>query len=358
MKKTISINIANRSFYIEEEAYNILNEYLQSIKMHYRKADPEGEIIGDIEERLSEIFESRKRLGHEVITLEITKEAMEQMGPLEDIIDETIVGHPTEHCPHHEEGSQEYKSKTQSHQTAEEKETYTQRRKLYKDPNDKWISGFLGGLAKYLDIDPTFIRLIFIILLFTPINGTLILLYIVFAIVIPSARTVSQRLEMEGKAVTPDSIWQKITEESSNITRSFSSRMNDIGSSFKASRDENVTATPTSPEEEKRKKRNNAIYWIISTIAVIGVILSLIYTLSSGFFITSIPWDNLTRYGLFEGRGLLFFLTIAIIAIMTIGILMLILISPIWLLVRSNASTIIKVIGILIWICAISIFIL
>ena len=54
-------------------------------------------------------------------------------------------------------------------------------RKLYKSNTDIKICGVCGGIGEYLNIDPTLIRLIFIILAFTQVG---ILAYVIAALVI------------------------------------------------------------------------------------------------------------------------------------------------------------------------------
>lgn len=56
-------------------------------------------------------------------------------------------------------------------------------KKLYRSRKDKMIGGVAGGLAEYFDIDPTLVRIIFIVTLF--IGGGGFLAYIILWIVIP-----------------------------------------------------------------------------------------------------------------------------------------------------------------------------
>jgi phage shock protein C len=51
-------------------------------------------------------------------------------------------------------------------------------KRLYRSKNEKMIAGVCGGLASYFSIDPTLVRLIFILLLFAPPSGVLIYLII------------------------------------------------------------------------------------------------------------------------------------------------------------------------------------
>ena len=56
-------------------------------------------------------------------------------------------------------------------------------KRLYKSRNDKMLGGVCGGIAEYFDIDPTLVRLGWV--LFCALGGSGILAYIVAAIVIP-----------------------------------------------------------------------------------------------------------------------------------------------------------------------------
>ena len=56
-------------------------------------------------------------------------------------------------------------------------------KKLYKSKTDKKLCGVCGGLAEYLDVDPTIIRLI--VVAATLFAGCGILAYIAAALIIP-----------------------------------------------------------------------------------------------------------------------------------------------------------------------------
>lgn len=56
-------------------------------------------------------------------------------------------------------------------------------KRLYRSKNNCMIAGVCGGLGEYFDIDPTFIRLLWIV--FTLAGGSGILAYIIAWIAIP-----------------------------------------------------------------------------------------------------------------------------------------------------------------------------
>lgn len=57
--------------------------------------------------------------------------------------------------------------------------------KLYRSRDEKWISGVLGGLAEYFGMDVTLLRLAFIALVVLFGLGSLVVAYIVMALVVP-----------------------------------------------------------------------------------------------------------------------------------------------------------------------------
>ena len=63
MDKTININLGGTLFQIDEEAYRILRDYLQSIDQKFRNVQGGNETIEDIELRIAEIFQSQKGSG-------------------------------------------------------------------------------------------------------------------------------------------------------------------------------------------------------------------------------------------------------------------------------------------------------
>ncbi|MBU5556336.1 PspC domain-containing protein, partial [Enterococcus sp. S157_ASV_20] len=67
------------------------------------------------------------------------------------------------------------------------------KRKLTKSPNNVVLTGSLAGIADWLGIDPTIIRVVYVLLSFFSAGFPGILLYIALAVLIPSGRTGSDR---------------------------------------------------------------------------------------------------------------------------------------------------------------------
>ena len=172
MDKTIKINIAGILFQIDENAYRILQNYLQVINNRFRNVHGGNETIEDIESRIAEIFQSQKGLAG-VITKENVESMISIIGKPEDF------GNPGEH-------EEEIPPSSTSH-----------KKRLYRNPDDSIISGVCGGLGAYLNTDPVLFRILFILIAF---SGVGILVYIALWIAVPSAYNESKKREMYGNA--------------------------------------------------------------------------------------------------------------------------------------------------------------
>ena len=157
MKKTLTINIGHSIFNIEEDAYDILNRYLDSIKNYFNKIDNDLEIIKDFELRIAENFSSKVSSSKQCIDLSDVKEVIEIMGSLDDF--------------------KEIYNDTDTENVKEEKKS----NKLFRDSSNRIIAGVCSGIAEYFKIDPIIVRVLFFIAV--PLN---LIVYIIFWIGIPS----------------------------------------------------------------------------------------------------------------------------------------------------------------------------
>ena len=92
------------------------------------------------------------------------------------------------------EAAEEAKEKVEGAEEAEEERTtYTMKRRLTKSKSNKLIFGVCGGLGEYFGIDPTLIRLAFVLLAF--LNGIGIVIYIILAVIMPSESGIEMNKE-------------------------------------------------------------------------------------------------------------------------------------------------------------------
>ena len=156
MKKNISINISGIIFHIEEDGYERLKEYLDSINKYFSTFEDSNEIIADIESRIAEIFLEKLKEDKQVITNEDVIALATTMGSIQDF---QAVEEDAE--PDYEEDTTEYKQANQESFAGD-----TPNKRLYRDNKRKLLGGVASGIANYFSIDPVWIRLGFIVLLF------------------------------------------------------------------------------------------------------------------------------------------------------------------------------------------------
>ena len=187
MKKTLTVNLNNIVFHIDDDAYEMLHTYLSEIADHFKTDEERKEIMNDIEARIGELFNEKLQKNKNVVNLSDVEEIIE------------IMGKPSQYTGEEEEPVTTPK--------AEKKQQKS--RRFYRDPENAILGGIAGGLAAYFNLDVTLIRIILVILVFLGV-GFIIPIYIVVWFVAPAAITASQRLEMQGEDVTVENIKTEI----------------------------------------------------------------------------------------------------------------------------------------------------
>jgi phage shock protein PspC (stress-responsive transcriptional regulator) len=81
-------------------------------------------------------------------------------------------------------------------------------KKLYRNPDKKVISGVAGGIAAYFGADETVVRLMFV--LSVVFFGTGLLLYFILWAIVPEAKTITEKMQMQGEPVTLSNIEHNI----------------------------------------------------------------------------------------------------------------------------------------------------
>jgi phage shock protein PspC (stress-responsive transcriptional regulator) len=71
---------------------------------------------------------------------------------------------------------------------------------MFRDPDDKVFGGVSSGIAAYFGIDVIIVRLLFVVLAL--FGGSGLILYIILWIILPEARTITDKMEMQGEPVT------------------------------------------------------------------------------------------------------------------------------------------------------------
>lgn len=218
MKKTVIINISGIVFHIDEDAFEKLRSYLDSLNHYFGNTSESKEIVTDIEARIAELLQPKITGSKQSISIEDVEEILSILGTPEDIA---------------ASGNSAYEDEASPEPSFTGKRTS---RRLYRDVENSVIGGVCSGLGAYFDIDPVFFRIIFVALIFA--GGVSFIIYPILWIVVPAARTSAQKLEMRGKDVNLSNIEKTVREEFSHIRKNMEkpdsvwNRMGDFFSEF------------------------------------------------------------------------------------------------------------------------------
>ena len=193
MKKTVTINLGGIVFNIDDDACDRLSQYLTDLEKRFPEEE-RAEIIRDIEERMAEL-----------LTFKLQNRNVVEIHDVEEVIE--VIGNPEQFD---DESGENEETQTSSEASPSQTTTTTGKqprrpRKLYRNSNDRVVSGVASGLAVYFDIDPAVIRILFIVLTLISF-GWGILIYLVMLIIMPEAKTKAQFLEMQGVEPTLENI--------------------------------------------------------------------------------------------------------------------------------------------------------
>ncbi|MGM0580230.1 MAG: PspC domain-containing protein, partial [Bacteroidota bacterium] len=266
MKKNISINIGGIIFHIEEDGFDKLKNYLDAINRYFSDFKDSQEIINDIENRIAEIFLSKLKDDKQVIGLEDVNALMVTLGSIEDFkkaeeTDEAFEEKTSESYESQEPtGTKKLYRDTKRyifggvaagiahyfnidvlwirllfilgflglfpfHPTSaiiliayivmwiflpanpdlKEDEKV---KKLYRSQDNKVIGGVARGLAAYFGTDVAVIRILFVLLLIP--GGAGLIIYLVLWFITPTAKTVTEKMQMEGTPITLSNIEKNI----------------------------------------------------------------------------------------------------------------------------------------------------
>lgn len=202
MKKTLTVNLANQVFHIDEDAYLQLKGYLDKIESHFSNSEERKDILSDIETRLAELFGEKITPDKQVINLADVQQITAIMG------DPAEIGGNTE-------------SETGTYTAS----SGSRPKRLYRDPDNRVLGGVCGGFGIYTALDPIIIRIIFLAAFFG--FGVGFLIYIILWIVVPEAITTAQKLEMRGDPVNATNIGKFMQDEFESVKKTFKGKQKD-----------------------------------------------------------------------------------------------------------------------------------
>ncbi len=260
MKKNITINMFGSLYAIDEDAYDLLERYLESMKNFFGTSESGREIVDDIEHRVAELLWQKRESGMEAVSIDDVRDIISRIGNARDIDTE---GDDTSHQATQptdgdtsgasngassgaEDGAT---SDTATQSTAPDDDNHTQedtssymqllkKRRLFRDEQTAVLGGVCGGLAQFFGKGDIILwRLLFVVLGILPyfwdsfivdtIPMCVIGLYIIMWIVVPVPHTAEDRLRMKGEEVTAEAINEELLKESARNASTPSTPRND-----------------------------------------------------------------------------------------------------------------------------------
>ena len=183
MNKVININFQGRILPIEEEAYEMLKQYIASLRTYFANEEGRDEIINDIECRIAELCEDR--LKKETVCI--------AAGDIDLII--SSIGRPADFEA--QDGFEQSTASTSNHSNDGRQQNTHQNtsgnahsnfyrdgngpKRLFRDEQNKVLGGVCSGIANYFVIEPWIVRILWLFLV-----GLNVLIYIILWIAVPS----------------------------------------------------------------------------------------------------------------------------------------------------------------------------
>lgn len=228
MKKNIQINLCGRLYQIDEDAYELLSHYTETLRNYFMKQEGGSEIADDIEQRISELFDEQIAGGSQAITIENVQSIINQIGDLKDIT-EGDGQTPEENSTNNEQK-----------QKAAHLHMMLNKKKYYRDTYHSVLFGVLSGAAHYIGTSANTLRWLFVLLcigwfVFTTLVSVIFggpififfipaafipeVIYFVLGLCIPAATTPEDSLRMKGVPVTPQNLTSEVKKQNVAYTK-------------------------------------------------------------------------------------------------------------------------------------------
>lgn len=170
MERTISASLNGKNFIFEESAYTMMNTYLYQYRLLIRDGNKD-DIMKAVEVTMAQLLTAK--LGNEsIVEVQMVRESIERIGMPDGSRFEYSGNNNSKHGPF-------------------------SGRRFFRSEKNAMIGGVCQGLANFLGIDVSIMRLIFLLAMFFGLSGFWI--YIVLWIAIPSESSEIARRERATK---------------------------------------------------------------------------------------------------------------------------------------------------------------
>ena len=194
MNKVITINLGGTAYQLEEGGYDALRAYLEAAAARLQGNPDRDEILSDVEQAIGEKFRALLNSFKTVVVEKEVASVLAEMGPIED--DTGAAGTAAASAS----GASASPGATEAGGAPGSRGAPGTAKRLYRINEGAMLAGVCNGLAAYLNIDPSIIRLLFVLL--TLFWGTGAVAYLVLAIVVPVADSPADKAAAYGAPFT------------------------------------------------------------------------------------------------------------------------------------------------------------
>ncbi len=270
MNKVVNINLNGIIISIDEVAYEQLKQYIDALHKHFSGTEGSAEIISDIETRIAELLQLKLTDNYTVILPKDVADVIAVMGnpwqmegedeaqsssqsTTQNNTQNTVAPKKLKRDPHNKvisgvcgglgnflnidpiiaragflisffvfgSGLLLYLILWVIMPEATPNElpqfSGTSSRKLFRNTDDKMIGGVCSGIGSYLGVSEVVMRVVFIISFFA--FGTGLLAYVILWLIIPEAKTATEKLQMRGSNIDINNIEREFRNATSNLTQ-------------------------------------------------------------------------------------------------------------------------------------------
>jgi phage shock protein PspC (stress-responsive transcriptional regulator) len=198
MNKVIAIHLHGTAFQLEEGGYETLRAYLDNAVRQLGANPDKAEILADIEQAIADKFRALLSSGRNVVLSTEVDAVVREMGP---VTDDSSAG----------SSSARPEPTASASSSSDSSHLPPQPKRLYRLKDGAMLAGVCNGLAAYLGVDVTLLRLVVAILIFFSF-GTVAIAYLVGILIIPKAQTPEEKTAASGPTPTAQEFIRRAKE--------------------------------------------------------------------------------------------------------------------------------------------------
>ena len=197
MQKVISINLNGVAYQLEEGGYGVLQDYLSRAERELKDNPDRAEIMLDLEQAIADKCQRFLGPHKSIVTEAEVAQIVAEMGPVTS-------------GPGAEKAGQRTEDGTKPN-TGDASAPATPKR-LYRLPEGAMLAGVCNGIAAYVQLDVTLVRIAFVLLAVLT-KGVGILVYVALMFVVPEATTAEARAATGGSAINAREIVDRVKRQ-------------------------------------------------------------------------------------------------------------------------------------------------